>query len=91
MNYLPVTIVFAIIILCSNYFLFIGSKSELAPQEDQGIVISFITTAPDATLEQTQLNTRQVFDIVKEYPETDHVFQLDGVSRTQYGCCGNGD
>ncbi len=88
LNYLPVTIVFAIIILCSNYFLFIGSKSELAPQEDQGIIISFITTAPDATLEQTQLNTRQVFNIVKGYPETDHVFQLDGVSGLNTGVAG---
>ena len=80
LNYLPVTIVFSIIILCSNYFLFIGSKSELAPQEDQGIIISFITAAPDATLEQTQLNSRQVLNIVKGFPETDHVFQFDGVN-----------
>jgi len=80
LNYLPVTIVFAIIILCSNYFLFVSSKSELAPQEDQGIIISFITAAPNATLEQTQLNTRQVFQIVRNYPETDHIFQFDGVN-----------
>ena len=88
LDYLPVTIIFAIIILCSNYFLFIGSKSELAPQEDQGIIISLITTAPDATLEQTQLNTRQVFNIVKGYPETDHVFQFDGVSGLNTGIAG---
>jgi len=88
LDYLPMTIIFAIIILCSNYFLFIGSKSELAPQEDQGVIISLITTAPDATLEQTQLNTRQVFNIVKGYPETDHVFQFDGVSGLNTGIAG---
>ena len=88
LNYLPVTIVFAVFILGINYFLFIGSKSELAPQEDQGIIISFITTAPNATLEQTQLNSRQVFDIFKSYPETDHVFQLDGVSGLNSGVAG---
>jgi multidrug efflux pump len=88
LDYLPVTIIFAIIILCSNYFLFIGSKSELAPQEDQGVIISLITTAPDATLEQTQLNTRQVFNIVKGYPETDHIFQFDGVSGLNTGIAG---
>ena len=43
------------IILVSNYFLYVTSKSELAPQEDQGIIIALVTTAPDATLEQTQL------------------------------------
>ncbi len=88
LNYLPVTIVFAIFILVINYFLFVGSKSELAPQEDQGIIISFITTAPNATLEQTQLNSRQVFDIFKSYPETDHVFQLDGVNGLNTGVAG---
>ncbi|PKN17363.1 MAG: multidrug efflux protein [Deltaproteobacteria bacterium HGW-Deltaproteobacteria-6] len=80
LDYLPVTIVFAVLIIFSNYFLFISSNSELAPQEDQGIIISFITAAPNATLAQTQLNTRQVFDIIKGYPETDHVFQFDGVN-----------
>ncbi|HUN55008.1 MAG TPA: efflux RND transporter permease subunit [Smithella sp.] len=80
LDYLPVTVILALIILTSNYFLYMGSKNELAPQEDQGIIISLITTAPDATLEQTQLNSREVFKICESYPETDHVFQFDGVS-----------
>lgn len=88
LNYLPVTIVFAIFVLVINYFLFVGSKSELAPQEDQGIIISFITAAPNATLEQTQLNSRQVFNIFRSYPETDHVFQLDGVNGLNTGVAG---
>ena len=88
LDYLPVTICFAAIILASNYFLFMGSKSELAPQEDQGIIISFITTAPNATLEQTQLSTREVFRIYKSYPETDHVFQLDGINGLNTGVAG---
>jgi len=88
LDYLPVTLVFAMIILASNYLLFTGSKSELAPQEDQGIIISFITAAPNATLEQTQQNTRQVFEIFKAYPETDHIFQLDGISGLNTGIAG---
>jgi len=88
LNYIPVTGVFALIILCSNYFLYISSKSELAPQEDQGIIISLISTAPTATLEQTQLNSRQVFKIFSEYPETDHVFQLDGINGLNSGVAG---
>ena len=88
LDYLPVIGVFALIILCSNYFLYISSKSELAPQEDQGIIISLIATAPTATLEQTQLSSRQVFEIVSGYPETDHVFQLDGISGLNSGIAG---
>jgi multidrug efflux pump len=88
LDYLPVLGVFALVILVSNYFLYMGSKSELAPQEDQGIIISLITTAPTATLEQTVLNTREVFRIFSGYPETDHVFQLDGVFGLNSGVAG---
>ncbi len=80
LNYLPVVAVFAAIILSSNYFLFITAKSELAPQEDQGIIISFLTAAPNANIDQTKLFSRLVYEDFIKYPETDHVFQLDGVN-----------
>jgi multidrug efflux pump len=88
LNYLPVVGVFAAIILGSIYFLYATAKSELAPQEDQGIIISLVTTAPNATLEQTQLSTRQVYELFASYPETDHVFQLDGISGLNSGIAG---
>jgi multidrug efflux pump len=78
--YVPVTVVFAAIILASIYFLQAFSKSELTPQEDQGVVIAFATTAPNATLEQTQLNSRLIFNAFKSKPEYDHAFQLDGLA-----------
>lgn len=78
LNYLPVVIVFAAIILASNYFLFVSSKSELAPQEDQGIIISQVTAPANASLAQTQLYSNQVSHIYSKYSETDHIFQVDG-------------
>ncbi|MGA2091571.1 MAG: efflux RND transporter permease subunit, partial [Endomicrobiales bacterium] len=80
LKYLPVIGVFAAIILISNYFLFISSKSELAPQEDQGIVISSMQSAPDASLQQTRLYTKNVFNKISAYPEKDHIFQFDGAA-----------
>ncbi|MBY0578803.1 MAG: efflux RND transporter permease subunit [Burkholderiales bacterium] len=88
LNSLPVVSVFAVIILGSIYFLYAGSKSELAPQEDQGVLISMITAAPDATLKQTQLNSREVYKVFSSYPETDHVFQLDGIQGLNSGIAG---
>ena len=49
LNYLPVTIVFALIILGSIYFLYGSATSELAPQEDQGVIITSATSAADST------------------------------------------
>jgi multidrug efflux pump len=77
LNYVPVTMVFALIILSSIYFLYLGSKSELAPQEDQGVIITSSTPAPDATLQQRELYSHAVYETFKKHPQTDHVFQLD--------------
>lgn len=77
LGYLPVTATFAFIVLGSIYFLYAGAKSELAPQEDAGIIISSSTPAPNATLEQKLLYSRQVYETFAKYPETAHVFQID--------------
>lgn len=78
LNYLTVTAVFSAIVLVSIYFLYASSKSELAPQEDQGVVLAQLTASPNATLNHTQLYSREVFNAFSTFPETDHVFQLDG-------------
>ncbi len=77
LNYLPVTSVFAAIVLGSIYFLYAGAKTELAPMEDQGVIITSSLTSPDSTLQQRRMYGRQIFEIFAKHPETAHVFQLD--------------
>jgi multidrug efflux pump len=77
LNYLPVTLVFALIVLSSIYFLFGSAHRELAPQEDQGVIITQSIAAPDATLQQRQLYSSEVHRIFALHPETEHVFQID--------------
>lgn len=77
LNTVPVTVTFAVIIIGSIYFLYAGAKSELAPQEDQGVIITSSTSAPDATLQQRQIYSHAVYQAFKKHAETDHVFQLD--------------
>jgi multidrug efflux pump len=77
LNTWPVTLVFAVLVLSSIYFLFITAKTELAPQEDQGVIITQSIAAPNATLQQRQLYSREVYRIFAGHPENDHVFQLD--------------
>jgi multidrug efflux pump len=77
LNYLPVTAVFSVLVLGSIYFLYSTTKSELAPQEDQGIIITLQTAAANATIDQRLMYSRQVYDIFMSYPETGHVFQLE--------------
>jgi multidrug efflux pump len=77
LNTLPVTFVFALIVLGSIYFLFGSAKTELAPQEDQGVIITQSIAPPNATLQQRQLYSRQVYEIFAHHSETEHVFQID--------------
>ena len=77
LNFLPVTAVLAMLILGSIYYLYSTSKSELAPQEDQGVLISIAFNNPTATLNQRQLYANQVYQAYETFPETDHVFQLN--------------
>jgi len=78
LNMLPVLGVFSCIIVTSIYFLYVNSKSELAPQEDQGIILGLYTGAPNANLGQTQLYANQVSEAFTHFPETDVTFQIDG-------------
>ena len=85
LNYLPVTAVFATLILISIYFLYTHSNRELAPQEDQGIIITMSTAAPDATLQQRLVYADQVYKKFITHPETDYVFQLNGPGQSIAG------
>ncbi len=77
---LPVVLVFAILILTSNYFLFISAKSELAPQEDQGIILGQVIAAANSSLSQTGLYDKQLANIFRTYPETNVTFEINGSS-----------
>jgi len=85
LNYLPVTAIFAAIILGSIYFLYGSSNSELAPQEDQGVIITMSAAAPDATLQQRLVYADQVFQKFIQHPENDHVFQLNAPGQSVAG------
>ena len=74
---MPVTLLFAALVIGSIYFLYSSASSELAPQEDQGVVILLPTSAPDATLQQKELFGDQVQGIMAKVPEADQSFQVD--------------
>ncbi len=72
----PVTLLFAGFVIGGIYFLYTSASSELAPQEDQGVVILLPASAPSATLQQKQLFGDQLQDILSKIPEADQTFQI---------------
>ena len=75
--YTPVTGVLVIIVLGGIYFLATSSKSELAPQEDQGFVLLSATSSPDATLQTKVDDFHEVYKIATKITRPEHVFHID--------------
>jgi multidrug efflux pump len=83
-----VIVIMGALLLAGTVYLFMTSKSELAPQEDQGIVLGQIIGAPNASPEQMQLYAKQMFEIAKSMPEYDQMFQITGSPTVNQGIGG---
>jgi multidrug efflux pump len=88
LNTWPVLIVMGVILSLLLGVMFKMSQSELAPEEDQGIVLSQVVGAPTATSDQMQAYAKQIFDIAHSLPEYEQMFQITGVPTTNSGIGG---
>ena len=61
------------------------AKSELAPEEDQGIVGSLVTGSPTATADQMQGYAQKIFETAKGEPEYEQMFQITGTPTVNAG------
>src|SRR2546425_935810 len=87
LRYRPVVLtVWAIVLLLIVPF-YMFSQRELAPAEDQGVVFGVIQSSANATIDQTNLFTQQVYDVYRAFPESDSIFQITSPSG---GVRGNG-
>jgi multidrug efflux pump len=85
LRYTPVIAVFVVVVLFSIVFLYRSSKSELAPQEDQGFVLLQPTPAPNASLQQKILNDQALFKLITDMLHPQHVFQIDSPAQNISG------
>jgi len=84
----PVMIVMGALLMGAAVAMFKFSKSELAPEEDQGIVVSQIVGPPTATSDQMQVYADQAYKVGKATPEYQQMFQITGVPTTNQGIGG---
>ena len=76
LQYRPVVFVLwgIVTLLIVPFYMF--SAKELAPTEDQSVVFGIVQAAPNSTLDQTKLFTKQVNDVFQSFPETQATFQI---------------
>ena len=84
----PVMIVLGGLLIVLLLVMFKMSQSELAPEEDQGIVLSQVVGSPTATSDQMQTYADQIFKIGKSMPEYTQMFQITGVPTLNAGIGG---
>ncbi|MCK6369981.1 MAG: efflux RND transporter permease subunit [Gammaproteobacteria bacterium] len=78
LDYVPVTVLFAVVVLGSIYFMFISAPQELAPDEDQGIILISSTASANTSVEQLSQYTGALMDLYGTIPEADHRFLFNG-------------
>ena len=88
LNTWPVLIVLGVILFLLLGLMFKMSQSELAPEEDQGIVLSLVQGSPTATADQMQTYADQVFQVAKALPEYKQMFQITGAPTINSGIGG---
>jgi len=81
----PVLIVMGGLLLVLLIVMFKMSNSELAPEEDQGIVLSQVMGASTATADQMETYAEQIFKIAKDTPEYRQMFQITGYPALNMG------
>jgi multidrug efflux pump len=76
LHFRPVVFAVWIIVALLVVPFYMFSPRELAPQEDQGVVFGVIQSSANATLDQTNLFTNEVYNVYHSFPESDSLFQI---------------
>jgi multidrug efflux pump len=76
LRYRPVVLTLwaIVVLLIVPFYMF--SQRELAPAEDQGVVFGVLQSSANATLDQTNLFSQEVYDVYHSFPESESIFQI---------------
>ena len=77
LDYVPVTLVFSVIVILGTASLWMTTQQELAPQEDQGFIFAFGPPSPTASVTQYGKFSAAVYNELKDNPNIDFLFQLE--------------
>jgi multidrug efflux pump len=88
LQYRIVVLVFALLVLIACVFLATSTHSELAPQEDQGFVMSLMTAPQYSNADYMKSYTEQIEAIYADIPEVENYFIINGDNGMTSGFAG---
>jgi multidrug efflux pump len=78
LNFRALTVVVLIGVVVLTGILYVSTPSELAPEEDQGILFSQVKTPQYANLDYLEHSTARLYEVFNTVPEKAHVFAING-------------
>ena len=88
LDYRPVTALFAAAVFASLAFMYLHTKAELAPEEDQGVLFA-LTKAPQySNLDYQEAYTDKLDQAFASFPETELRFVVNGRNGPNQGIAG---
>ena len=79
LNFRALTMLILVGVLVLTGIMYASTPKELAPEEDQGILLSLIKTPQSGNLDYLEQATQTLFEDVKSVPELAHVFMINGM------------
>ena len=89
LNYRPVTILVLAGVIAATVLMYMTTREELAPEEDQGILFTLVKTPQYANLDYLEGATSQLNQVFNTVPEKEHVFAINGMGDVHQGFVGH--
>ena len=80
LNFRALTVMILAGVMALTAVLYLSTPRELAPEEDQGFLLSIVKTPQYANLDYLERTTASVTKLLQDIPEKAHVFAINGMA-----------
>ncbi|MDE2577567.1 MAG: multidrug efflux RND transporter permease subunit [Hyphomicrobiales bacterium] len=88
LNFRAMTLLVLVGVLVLTAIMYASTPKELAPEEDQGILLSIVKTPQYANLDYLETTTAKIKEITDTIPEKSHLFVINGSGGVHMGFAG---
>ncbi len=88
LNFRALTALILVGVLALTGVMYASTPRELAPEEDQGILLSLVKTPQIGNLDYTEQATKRLFEETRSVPEIAHTFVINGYPSLRSGFAG---
>ena len=88
LNFRAMTMLVLVGVLALTALMFVTTPKELAPEEDQGFILSIVKSPQYANLDYLEAATNELRKKIESIPEIEHVFAINGSGGANQGFIG---